>query len=143
MEKKNNPLSEMMQESMAKVREMVDTNTIVGQPIETPDGVTLIPISRVSIGFGGGGTAFGAKKAEPDGPKNLGTAIGAGVKIDPVAFLIVKDGFTRVMPVAAPPLNTVDRIVEMAPDVIDKVTGFIEKQQEKKVKKEAEGDFAE
>ena len=95
MEKKNNPLSEMMQESMAKVREMVDTNTIVGQPIETPDGVTLIPISRVSIGFGGGGTAFGAKKAEPDDPKNLGTAIGAGVKIDPVAFLIVKDGFTR------------------------------------------------
>ena len=60
------------------------------------------------------------------------------MKIDPVAFLIVKDGFTRVMPVAAPPLNTVDRIVEMAPDVIDKVTGFIEKQQEKK-KMEASG----
>ena len=63
MEKKNNPLSEMMQESMAKVREMVDTNTIVGQPIETPDGVTLIPISRVSIGFGGGGSA--RKKPSP------------------------------------------------------------------------------
>ena len=57
---KNNPLSEMMQESMAKVREMADTNTIVGQPIQTPDGVTLIPISRVSFGFGGGGAAFGA-----------------------------------------------------------------------------------
>ena len=53
MEQKN-PLSEMMQESMAKVREMVDTNTIVGQPIQTPDGVTLIPISKVSFGFGGG-----------------------------------------------------------------------------------------
>ena len=131
MEKKNQ-ISEMIQESMAKVREMADTNTIVGQPIETPDGVTLIPISRVSIGFGGGGTAFGAKKAEPDDPKNLGAGIGAGVKIDPVAFLIVKDGFTRVMPVAAPPMNTVDRVIEMAPDVIDKVTGFIEKQQDKK-----------
>lgn len=65
--------------------------------------------------------------------------MGAGVSIDPIAFLIVKDGITRVMPVAAPPLNTVDRIVEMAPDVIDKVTGFIEKQQEKK-KMEASGE---
>ena len=131
MEKKNNPLSEMMQESMAKVREMVDTNTIVGQPITTPDGVTLIPISRVSLGVGGGGAIFGKKKdANPEG--NLGAGMGAGVSIDPIAFLIVKDGFTRMMPVAAPPLNTVDRIVEMAPDVIDKVTGFIEKQQEKK-----------
>lgn len=111
---------------MAKVREMVDTNTIVGQPIETPDGVTLIPISRVSIGFGGGGTAFGAKKAEPDDPKNLGTAIGAGVKIDPVAFLIVKDGFTRVMPVAAAPLSTIDRVVEMVPGVVDQVANFID-----------------
>ena len=103
---KNNPISDLLQESMTKLRELADTNSIVGQPIHTPDGVTLIPISRVSLGV--------------------------GVSIDPIAFLIVKDGFTRVMPVAAPPLNTVDRIVEMAPDVIDKVTGFIEKQQEKK-----------
>jgi len=128
---KNNPISEMMQESMAKIRELADTNTIVGQPIQTPDGVTLIPISRISLGMGGGGSIFGKKKdANPEG--NLGSALGVGVSIDPVAFLIVKDGFTRVMPVAAPPMNTVDRIVEMAPDVIDKVTGFIEKQQAKK-----------
>lgn len=128
---KNNPISEMMQESMAKIRELADTNTIVGQPIQTPDGVTLIPISRISLGMGGGGSVFGKKKdANPEG--NLGSALGVGVSIDPVAFLIVKDGFTRVMPVAAPPMNTVDRIVEMAPDVIDKVTGFIEKQQAKK-----------
>lgn len=128
---KNNPISEMMQESMAKIRELADTNTIVGQPIQTPDGVTLIPISRISLGMGGGGSVFGKKKdANPEG--NLGSGMAVGVSIDPVAFLIVKDGFTRVMPVAAPPMNTVDRIVEMAPDVIDKVTGFIEKQQAKK-----------
>lgn len=123
MEKKN-PLSEMMQESMAKVREMVDTNTIVGQPIETPDGVTLIPISKVSIGFGGGGTAFGSKK-KPEADANLGGGIGAGVKIDPVAFLIVKDGVVRVMPVAVPATSTVDRIVEMVPGVVDQVSNFI------------------
>ena len=128
---KNNPINDMLQESMAKLRELADTNTIVGQPNTTPDGVTLIPISRVSLGVGGGGSIFGKKKdANPEG--NLGAGMGAGVTIAPVAFLIVKDGFTRMMPVAAPPMNTVDRVVEMAPDVIDKVTGFIEKQQDKK-----------
>jgi len=127
---KKNPISEMMQESMAKVREMVDTNTIVGQPIQTPDGVTLIPISRVSFGFGGGGAAFGNKK-EQAADSNLGAGVGAGVKIDPVAFLIVKDGFTRVMPVAVPAMNTVDRIVEMVPDMVDKVNGLIHDRKKK------------
>lgn len=129
MEKKN-PLSEMMQESMAKVREMVDTNTIVGQPIQTPDGVTLIPISRVSIGFGGGGAAFGNKNNE--NADNLGAGIGSGVRIEPVAFLIVKDGITRIMPVAIPAMNTVDRVVEMVPEVMDRVTNFINDHQKKK-----------
>lgn len=133
MEKKN-PLSELMQESMAKVREMVDTNTIVGQPIQTPDGVTLIPISKVSFGFGGGGGAFGSKKENAD--PNLGAGMGAGVKIDPVAFLIVKDGVTRVMPVAIPAASTVDRIVEMVPGVVDQVGALIDKHQKKKEESE-------
>ena len=128
MEKKN-PLNELLQDSMAKVREMVDTNPIVGQPIQTPDGVTLIPMSRVSFGFGGGGTAFGNKK-EPAADPNLGSAMGAGVKVEPVAFLIVKEGTVRVMPVAVPAVTTVDRIVEMVPDVVDKVSGFIKKKTE-------------
>lgn len=131
---KNNPISDLLQESMSRMRELADTNAIVGQPIQTPDGVTLIPISRISVGVGGGGSIFGKKRdVNPEG--NLGAGVSAGAKIDPVAFLIVKDGFTRVVPVAAPPLNTVDRIVEIAPDVVDKVTGFIEKQQEKKAAK--------
>lgn len=131
MEKKYQ-ISELIQESMAKVREMADTNTIVGQPIHTPDGVTLIPISRVSFGFGGGGTTFTFGKKETAEDPNMGAGIGAGVKIDPVAFLIVKDGVTRVMPVAAPPLNSVDRVVEMIPNVVDQVSGFIEKNMKKK-----------
>ena len=154
---KNNPLSEMMQESMAKVREMADTNTIVGQPIQTPDGVTLIPISKVSLGFGcgggdygkvqpksfggGSGAAFGSKKKEAEDPANLGAGIGAGVRMDPVAFLIVKDGITRVMPVAVPAMNTVDRVVEMVPEVMDRVTNFINDRQKKK--EEAAGEAAE
>jgi len=123
MEKKNS-LTQMMQETMAKVREMVDTNTIVGQPITTPDGVTLIPISKVSMGFGGGGAAFGNKKdADKDG--SLGGGIGTGVEIDPVAFLIVKDGAVRMMPVSMPAKSTADRIVEMVPGVVDQVSSFV------------------
>lgn len=137
MENKN-PISEMMQESMAKIRELADTNTIVGQPIRTPDGVTLIPISRVSMGMGGGGAIFGKKKdANPEG--NLGSGMGVGVSINPVAFLVVKDGITRVLPVAVPPMNTIDRIVEMAPDMVDKVTNFIDSRKKKEEDPLADG----
>ena len=125
MENKNQ-LNDMMGAAMDKVRAMVDTNTIVGQPITTPDGVTLIPVSKVSFGFGSGGGDYG--KPAKDG---FGGGAAAGVKIDPVAFLVIKDGITRVMPVAVPPVNTVDRIVEMVPDVMDKVEKFIDKKQAK------------
>ena len=127
MEKKQS-LSEMMQESRDKVRELVDSNTLVGEPIRTPDGVTLIPISRVNMGFGGGGGEFAAKSAGQDG--GLGAGVAAGVRIDPVAFLIVKDGVVRMMPVAVPAVGAVERVVEMVPEVIDRVSGFFKKEKE-------------
>ena len=105
---------------------MVDTNTIVGQPIITPDGVTLIPVSKVSIGFGSGGGDYG--KAQPHG---FGGGGAAGLKIDPVAFLVIKDGSTRILPVAIPPATALDRIVEMAPNLMDKVENYFDKKKEK------------
>lgn len=124
-------VNDLMRSTMEKIHEMVDTNTIVGQPITTPDGVTLIPISRVNFGFGsGGGDYVKAMKGE-----NFGGGGGAGVKIEPVAFLTIKDGVTRVLPVAAPPASTLDRIVEMAPDLMDKAEKFLDK---KKAEKEQE-----
>ena len=123
---KKNPLSDLMRATMDKVHEMVDTNTIVGQPITTPDGVTLIPISKVSFGFGGGGGDYG--KTTKD---SFGGGAGAGVKIDPVAFLIIKDGVTRMMPVAAAPKSTMDRIVDMAPELMDKMEKYLDKKGEK------------
>ena len=115
-------VSELLGASMAKVREMVDANTVVGTPISTGDGTTLIPISKVSVGFGGGGGDYG--KPEQN---NFGGGAGAGMKIDPVAFLVIKDGITRVLPVAVPPVSTVDRIVDMAPDIVDKIGKFFDK----------------
>ena len=123
MENKKNPLHDMLQDAMGKVREMVDTNTIVGQPIHTEDGVTLIPISKVSFGFGGAGGEYG----KTAGDRNLGGGVSAGVKITPMAFLIVKEGQVRVMPVAVPAATAVDRVVEMVPDLIDKVSGMVKK----------------
>ena len=119
---KKHPLNDMMRSTMEKVREMVDTNTIVGQPITTPDGMTLIPISKVSFGFGSGGGDYG--KAPKD---NFGGGSAAGVKIDPVAFLVIKDGVTRVMPVAVPPISTVDRVIDLVPEVMDRVENYLDK----------------
>lgn len=125
---KKHPVSELMRSTIDKIHELVDTNTIVGQPITTPDGVTLIPISRVSFGFGSGGGDYGkAMKGE-----NFGGGGGAGVKIDPVAFLMIKDGVTRVLPVAVPPVNTLDRIVEMVPDLMSKAENYLENRKKEK-----------
>lgn len=123
---KKSPLNDLMRSAMEKVREMADTNAIVGQPITTPDGVTLIPISKVSLGFGCGGGDYGKVQ-----PRSFGGGSGAGVNIAPVAFLVIKDGITRVLPVAVPPVSTVDRVVEMVPDVLDRVEKFFDKKEDK------------
>ena len=116
-----NKLKEMMESSMSKVREMVDSNTIVGQPIETADGVTLIPINRMSFGFGSGGTDYGTSASK------FGGGAAAGVKVEPVAFLVVKDGVTRMLPVGVPAANTVDRVIDLVPQVMDRVQSFVDK----------------
>ena len=118
-------LPNMLQDTIAKIREMVDVNSVVGDPITTPDGVTIIPISKVSVGFGGGGSDFVSKNVNhQDNP--FGGGVGAGVKVTPIAFLIVKEGSVRMLPVAAPANTTADRLVEMVPDTLDKIAAFID-----------------
>ena len=130
MTEKKNDLKSLMAESMEKVKEMVDANTIVGEPITTPDGVTLIPISRLSYGFGCGGGDYGKNQS------SSGAGCGAGVRVEPMAFLVVKDGVTRMLPVAAPAISTVDRAIELVPQVLDRVESFIDR-------KKAEKEFSE
>ncbi len=125
MEKKT-PLSDLMETTMTKIHEMVDSNSIIGEPITTPDGVTVIPVSRVSFGFGTGGSDYGKTVDK------FGGGGGAGVKIDPVSFLIIKDGVTRVVPVALPAIGPVDRILDMVPEVMDRVESFVAKKKEEK-----------
>ena len=105
-EKNKSSLSAMMETSMDKIRQMVDSNTIVGEPITTPDGVTLIPVSRLSYGFGCGGGDYGKNK------ENSGAGCGAGV-------------------VGTPAITTVDRVIEMVPELLDRVEGFVDKKRNK------------
>ena len=118
-------LPNMLENTIQKIREMVDSNSVVGDPITTPDGVTIIPISKISIGLGGGGSDFVSKNMNRQ-ENPFGGGVGAGVKVTPVAFLIVKEGSVRMLPVAAPASTTADRLVEMVPDVLDKVSSFID-----------------
>ena len=117
-------LPNMLQDTISKIREMVDVNNVIGEPI-TVDGVTIIPVSKVSVGFGGGGSDF-ANKGSASGELPFGGGVGGGVKVNPICFLIVKDGNVRMMPVAAPANTTADRIVEMVPDTLDKIAAFID-----------------
>ena len=124
MSEQNHPINEVLHTTMSKLREMVDANTVVGQPIVTQEGVTLIPVSRLSFGFATGGSDFGKT---PNVEKNFGGGAGAGVNVIPVAFLIVKDGNVKMLPVAPPPADGVSRAVELVPEMFDRVTGYIDK----------------
>ena len=121
----SNSLPNMLENTIAKIREMVDVNSVVGDPITTPDGVTIIPVSKVSVGFGGGGSDFVSRNVNKH-ENPFGGGAGGGVKVTPIAFLIVKEGTVRMLPVAAPANTTADRVVEMVPDVLDKVANFLE-----------------
>ena len=129
-------LPNMLDKTIAKMREMVDANTVVGQPIEIQEGLTIIPISSVSVGFASGGTDFVPKNVNNSKENPFGGGAGGGVKVKPVAFLVVKDGSVRVMPLAAPANTTTDRIVEMLPDAIDKVVAYFDAHSKKKSDKD-------
>lgn len=115
-------LPNMLESTIQKIREMVDVNSVVGEPIHTPDGVTIIPVSKISVGFGGGGSDFATSKG---GENPFGGGVGGGVKVTPICFLIVQDGNVRMMPVPVPASSTADRIVEMVPDTLEKLNAVL------------------
>ncbi len=121
-------IAELMTATMTKIRDMVDVNTIVGDAITTADGTTIIPVSKLSLGFGSGGSEFGAEK-------NFGGGSGAGIKVNPIAFLVVTEHNVRLLPVAGQPETALDKIVDLIPKITKQVENFIEK---RKAKEEVE-----
>ena len=121
MEQIQTPMAEFLKQSIAKIKEMVDANTVVGDPVTTPDGVTLVPVSRVSVGFAGGG---GDLVKQRDGCVG---GSGAGIKIDPIGFLVVKDGVVRMLNIQPPAITTLDRVIDLVPQLLDRAEAFIDK----------------
>lgn len=121
----------MLESTISKVREMVDVNSVIGDPITTPDGMTIIPISKVSIGFAGGGSDYVSK--HPNKHENpFGGGVGGAMNVTPIAFLVIKEGGVRILPVALPANTTTERVVELVPEMLDKLTSFIDTRLEKK-----------
>ena len=128
------PIGSLMDTTMEKIKEMIDVNTIIGEPITSPDGTLIIPVSKVSYGFAAGGSDLPTKKENKD---CFGGGSGAGVTIQPVAFLTVYQGDVRLVSVDRE-ARTADKLVNMIPDVLKKVKGVF-----KKDKSESADDFSE
>lgn len=122
---KNHPIGDLITTTMEKIREMIDVNTIIGQPISTPDGITLIPVSKVSFGFGSGGSDFASKQSQQ--PNAFGGGAGAGVNIVPVAFIVIKDGYAKVLNIVQESPSSLDKLIDSAPELIDKISALNKK----------------
>ena len=127
------PIEGVMGVSMEKIHEMTDVNTIIGDPITSPDGTIVIPVSKVSFGFVSGGSDLPTQTAE-----KFAGGSGAGVTVKPVAFIVIKkDGEVKLMELGAKG-SPVDGIIEAVPGLIEKIKGIIGKKGEA-----AEGETAE
>lgn len=113
------PIESLMDSVLKNIKTMVDVNTIIGEPIHADEGVVIIPVSRVSYGFGTGGSNFGTKTDVPVENQSFGGGAGGGISISPIAFLVVSNGNVRMITVSqASPL---DKLIDLAPEMIDKV----------------------
>ncbi|MGN0649562.1 MAG: GerW family sporulation protein [Oscillospiraceae bacterium] len=125
------PIEGIMGISMDKIREMVDVNTIIGDPINSADGTVIIPVSKVSFGFVSGGSDLPAQAAE-----KFAGGSGAGVTVKPQAFIVIKrDGSVELLEMGAKS-SPVDAVIDAMPDVIEKIKGFVASAKEKKAEKE-------
>lgn len=124
----HHPIQDLMNGTMEKIKSMIDANTVVGTPITTPDGTTVIPVSRVTFGFGSGGTDFQSRHSKETTPLSFGGGGAAGMTVTPVCFLVISptEG-THVLGINAQAVNTADRLVEMIPGAVGKVSSFLAK----------------
>lgn len=123
----SNKVNDLLGVSMDKIKQMVDVNTVVGDPVTTPDGTTVIPISRVNYGFAAGGSDLPSKSQPAEGLFAGGS--GAGVTVSPVAFLSIHNGNVRVIQIE-PYFSPVDRALEKIPDIADMLSSLFKKKGE-------------
>lgn len=119
----DHPINGLMDTTMDKIKQMVDVNTIIGDPITSPEGTIIIPVSKVTYGFASGGSDFPTKKENKD---CFGGGSGAGITIQPVAFLTIYKGNVKLISLEKYD-GAADRIVGMVPDLVDKVSALFKK----------------
>ena len=115
----NKKLQDVMGVTMDKVKGMIDADSIIGKPINLDDGTIIIPVNRVSYGFASGGSDLPSKQTG-----NFAGGGGAGIRMEPVGFVVIKNGRVRVMQVNAHP-GTVDKLVDPFSDMVAKVSGLV------------------
>ena len=133
--RENHPIEGLMLTAMSSIREMIDVNTIIGEPIETLEGLMIIPISKVSFGFAAGGSEFKGETMNEYSKKEkeeeiqyklpFGGGAGAGATINPIAFLVVQNENVRLIPIEH--TSYVDRLLDYVPDLMEKANAFINK----------------
>jgi len=119
------PINSLLENSLKNIKNLVDVDTIIGKPITSPEGITIIPVSKVSFGFASGGSDFPSKQ-----PKDLfGGGSGGGVTISPIAFLVINNGEVKLLQLQTAN-NTADKAINMIPDVMDKISALFAKGRE-------------
>lgn len=129
----DNKVNELLGVSMEKIKQMVDVNTVIGDPINTPDGTTVLPISRISYGFASGGSDL-PSKAQPASGLFAGGS-GVGVTVVPVAFLAISNGNVRILQIE-PYMSPLDRALEKMPEVVDKITDLFRRNKKEEPEQE-------
>ena len=129
---KEMPMKDMIEAALSKIREVVDVNTVIGEPIILPNDVSIIPYSKVSVGFASGGTEFSGKTPREDGKNNFAGGNGAGVSMTPLGFIVVEKGVTRVIELGNPetysaPKDPVNRVIDGINGVVDKTPDLLGK----------------
>ena len=130
------PIEKLITTAMDSIENMIDVNTIIGDAVTTPDGTVIIPVSKVSFGFIAGGSEFNSNKINKFS-ENVKLPFGggstAGVNINPMAFLVIKDGKTNLLTLNN--TNPLDKLVDLMPDVINKINDMVVKNIDKKTPK--------
>lgn len=126
----SHPISEVLETTMAKIRQMVDVSTVVGEPM-TVGEVTLVSVTKVNIGFGTGGSDYAGKHPSVSGTNCFGGGSGAGITITPIGFLVIKGDTVRMLPVNDVPSTGLDRAIELLPELVDKVSAILQERKGK------------
>lgn len=119
----SNSVKDMLESAIKNMDALIDTKKIIGEPITAADGTVILPVTNVSVGFGGGGSEFSAKNIQD---KNFGGGMGGGIKLTPEAFLVINNNNVRLIPVKSGN-SPLDKVIDLVPDMVDKVNGFFKK----------------